>query len=300
MLGRAMRRARSPQGHHDDDAAVPRWGRALLAAERAAAAAHSVGSATRLELLCSLLPPSARDAVTARVFARQATYLPGGTTFDEGLFDWERAALADPAFPARGRVLLGGAGGGRELRGLCELGYDVLALEPSERLSAGAAAVAARCAPGAARVERASYSALCAAVSARRGPLWGALAAAPLDAVVLGWGSLPHVTEATARVALWTALHALAPQAPVLLSHYAPGDFPERSRAERLATHLRRAMAGLGAPGAATPGLRFLPHAGFVAVLPTEALVAEAAVAGYDPLWIRARPYRHALLHAPR
>ena len=46
--------------------------------------------------------------------------------FEDGLFPWERAEIV-ASFPPSGRILLGAAGGGRELFDLCRMGYEVLA-----------------------------------------------------------------------------------------------------------------------------------------------------------------------------
>ena len=94
----------------------------------------------RTELLLAGADAPTRDAVNALVFSAEDTYAPGGPTFTRGLFAWEREALAHPAFPRGGRLLLGGAGGGRELVALAAMGYTVDAFEPAGALLAALAA----------------------------------------------------------------------------------------------------------------------------------------------------------------
>lgn len=61
-----------------------------------------------------------------------------------GLFEWEAAALAAD-FPVTGRIVVTGAGAGREVPALLERGYDVVGYEPNPRLVQQASA----CSPSA-------------------------------------------------------------------------------------------------------------------------------------------------------
>ncbi len=97
----------------------------------------------RDEMLWAWTLPESRERANRAIFGHARTYYPGGSTFERGLFDWERAAITSPPFPPSGRILLGGAGAGRELAGLCKMGYKVLAFEPSAALAEAAVAVAA-------------------------------------------------------------------------------------------------------------------------------------------------------------
>lgn len=274
-------------------AAPPRWTRALLALDRGWQALAGVEGVVRDELLCGLVPPAQRDALTTWCYARRGTYLPDGVLHRGGLFEWERAAIARPPFPASGALLLGGAGGGREIAGLCAAGYRVVAFEPSAALVAGARAVAD--AHSGARALRASYADLVRAAAAGDGPL-AAVLDETFDGVVLGWGSLSHVVAPADRVALFRALRRLAPGAPVLASFIGGPAFEPRGRAEQLRRGLRAALRRAGAPGAGAPGLRFSPDAGFHVALSAEVIAAEAAAAEYRVAWSAATPYPHLLL----
>jgi hypothetical protein len=276
---------------------IPPWARALLLADRAVHSSVRLAALVRTELLLAGLSADAREAVNAAVFSAEDTYAPGGPTFAHGLFAWERAAFATTPFPSSGRVLLGGAGGGRELAGLSALGYEVTAFEPAPALAEALAAVAARH-PGSHAV-CASYADLVRAARGDGGPL-AAIVGAPYDAVVLGWASLSHLTDPAARAALLAALPAIAPGAPVLLSYLGPDDDGRANgRVERIRSPLRRGLAlGLGRDAPA-PGVGFQPGAGFYQRFSAGEIEALAAGAGYTAVLHEREPYPHAIL-APR
>lgn len=162
---------------------------------------------------------------------------------DAGLFEWEREWLDEALPPAPARVLVSGAGRGREVVALQRRGYEVDALEPSS-----AHGELTRVCRG--RSWRLAHQDL----AAGRGP------DGPYDAVLLGWGSFSYVLEPEAREALVARLDALCPAGPLLAS------FARRveSRSAALAHgaevggKLLRARRGLD------PGVSFLPHAGFL------------------------------------
>lgn len=262
-----------------------------MAAHRALDRWHDQRAAATLELLRSGLPAAARAPFTDTIFARQPTYAPGGARYADGLFDWERAALEHPAWPRAGRVLVGGAGGGRELAALAALGYEVVAFEPSAL--ADDLARAALAAPTACAALRGDYAALVRALTEGDGPLRALAPPARYDAVVLGWGSLSHVLEPGAHRALLGALRRAWPAAPVLLSVHR---LPESPALPLAARAVRRVSRGLRLPGAALPeAVSLLPFAGFVYRFTEAELRALAAGAGYDAA-TRMRPYAHAVL----
>src|SRR5262245_29124446 len=76
----------------------------------------------------------ASDAVLARfnvlAYGRLEAYQLGSSAFRH-LFPWEKNVVATYFPPPPARVLIGGAGGGREVLALAEMGYEVVAFEPS-------------------------------------------------------------------------------------------------------------------------------------------------------------------------
>lgn len=254
---------------------LPLWLRALDAAARVTERLARLASAIREETAIAWIPPDARASLTARVFDRERTYAPSGNIFKLGLFPWEIELLAPP-FPARGRIIVGGAGGGREALALLERGYSVVAFDPaSELVRAGEPALAAfggvlRCASyeDVVRCARGDESALSDAFRE------------PFDGVVLGWGSLSLVISDAERLSLFRALRTLAPRAPVLLTFDEPATgetTPGRARAL-----LRRAYSRFGAPGYSGERMRYAPWAGVIRESAPDEVEAVVRAAGYE------------------
>jgi hypothetical protein len=269
----------------------------VLTLDHAATRVARVGEVLRDEWLFAWVPTRARSQVTAALYTTQSTYLPGGPRFDAGLFDWERRVLATPPFPSHGRVLLGGAGGGRELVGLSALKYRVVAFEPSSTLAAGAKQLAAGI--DGTEVYQASYADLIRAIRCGEGPLAKALLNEHFDAIVLGWGSFSHLTDPDERVALLHAVRDLAPDAPVMLSWLPPPTMPGVD-ATKVQQVLRRLFAVLGASGTISPGDGFISGAGFYTGMVASQVKALADDAGYCMVLDERWPYPHALLEPKR
>jgi hypothetical protein len=248
---------------------LARW---ILRIDRARGRAHRALGVARDEMLCALLDDRERAALTAEIYSQHQTFLPGGQTFRGGLFKWEEHALAHPLFPKQGRILIGGAGGGREMVALCERGYEVVAFEPSDLVS-GAIESAARIGPHA-RALRGSYADLIEAVERGSGPL-GSIGSLEHDAVVLGWASFAFVTAQDERNALLRALRRVCPNGPVLMS-FLPNKEQSRSLGERWRPRLRRALRT-----SAPPELRFLVGNGFVMLASAAQIEDLAARNGY-------------------
>jgi hypothetical protein len=256
---------------------IPLWARALRGVDRAAWYAYQAHQVARDELFFAWLKPELRSALTVLAYSDMRSYLPGGTTFEEGLFAWEQSLFAESCIPRSGRVLLAAAGGGRELRALLEAGYSVSAFEPNPRLFAGCAQVASQHAS--AQVLQAAYSDLTAAVGGE-GPL-AALAGQRFDWVLFGWGSFTHLTERGAQIAALRAVRALAPQAPLALSFYLRKPEAEGGRAQRLRRAVRRALSYLGANQAIDSGLGYSYIGGFVYSFTREQIRELASLAHY-------------------
>lgn len=252
---------------------LPLWARALLSLDRYALRAFRAYETLRDEVLLGRLDPAFHASLTAEAYAAErAAYLPGGARFEAGLFDWEATVLERLVLPGRARILLGAAGGGRELAVLLSMGHDVIAFEPNESLLAGANAVSAK--GGGPAVIRASLEDLIDAAKGS-GPL--ANIRGPFDLVVLGWVSLSHVTESRTHAALLQAIHRLCPGAPVLASFLVrSAEAGNESRAPvpgavLLARRLRTFP----------PALAYLPRAGVVYRFSRDEIHRLASEAGY-------------------
>ena len=271
---------------------LPLWIRFVLAADRGASAAARAVSALRDELLLAWVRPEHRARITEALYAVQDAYAPGGRTYEQGLFEWEAQALAHPRVPRSGRVLVGGAGGGREIAALRERGYHVIGFDPCDPLVRGAqqrfgddAGVVVVCG---------SYEDLVRAAVDPRHPLAVAMAGPPLDLVVLGWGSFSYVSSEAEATTLLRTIRSLAPAAPVLLSFLRPAISP--SAIAGLRARLRRLLARLGAPGRPGAGDAFTPWAGFYRAVAMTEIRTLADAAGYEVALLREDWYAHALL----
>ncbi len=271
---------------------IPRWVTALQWAGKTAWYVYRTEEVVRDELLRAWLDPEVRPLVTERDYARASSYLPGGATFERGLFDWESDVLASLHFPKSGRILLGAAGGGRELLALSERGFEVVAFEPNARLRAGAEAVA-RAHPRASVID-ATYADLVQAARGRTGPLADVVASGPFDGVILGWGSLTHLMTSEEHLELLKATRACAPCGPTLISFFMRPTAPN-GNSERLRAGLRALFSTLGAKQP-PDGIGYEMGTGFVYYFTEEEVHRLAFEAGYEVAHLRAHSFPHAVL----
>lgn len=264
----------------------PRWARAVLAVDRVFEQIRDAEKALRDELLLSLTSNEERSALTVDIYDRREAYLPGGVRHG-GLFDWEVRMVADRRFPRAGKLLIGAAGGGRELSALTRIGYEVHAFEPAPQLCEGAARSINQ--PGRGKVLRGDYDALIAAVRGD-GPL-SELTHERYDAAILGWGSYSHVLEETTRIELLRALRVLVPSGPVLIS------FIPRTLGSGVAgpwlLAIRKIIPRIGAPRS---DMIFDATAGFFVLFSRRRLEKEARAAGYEVVVHGETPDGHAML----
>jgi hypothetical protein len=274
-------------GEKNGDAATvmaTRWIRWIMQLDRAVEWGSRAARSLLMELPCLLVPPTRLEEVTAWVYSREKRYLPGTDFFQQGLFAWELELLRTAPFPREGRLLLGGAGGGRELVALSSLGYRVVAFEPSALVEA-VRDVAHRC--PAAQAHTASYGDIIRLVRGE-GTVLARVFDEPFHGIVLGWGSLSHVLDPAERHCLFPALRTLAPSAPIVCSFLVLGEPRSRSRGRWLRLRLRGRRVD--------PNLRFWPHIGFVHLFTRGEITTLAGSAGYEVARYEEEPYPHALL----
>jgi hypothetical protein len=143
--------------------------------------------------------------------------------FRRELFRWERDVVTRWFPPAPARVVIGGAGGGREAFALAAQGYRIVAFEPSVALArslAGAAPAGVETYLG--RYERLPIVEGIATgerVNLRDGP--------PFGAAVFGWTSYSHLRAEAQRVRALQEVAALC-EGPVLISFYPARHQPRR------------------------------------------------------------------------
>ena len=219
-----------------------------------------------------LVTAYASDAVLAAyndiAYGTTPTYDAGTAQFREKLFNWE-ADLVRQVFPGPpSRVLVGGAGGGREAFQLAAMGYTVTAFEPSPAL---AASMRDRAAQTGAAVEAllGRYEEMPLLRHVGSGEPRD-LSGDRFSAALIGWSSLSHLRDAAARIATLRAF-ADVTDGPVAASF-----FLRRPAASRP----HRARKFLGTLGRRREGDSFTPNIGFFHFSSREELAGEVAAAG--------------------
>jgi hypothetical protein len=274
-------------------------GPALLL-NRLAAAAHlalgRVDTALR-ELPVVLSSPELASRLTLSYFRHARQYVePSQQT--RGLFPFEQR-MVERFFPKPpGRVLVHGAGAGREPLALVELGYRVEAYEPVAMLaSAGQRLLRERGLDVPLRVATIQSWAENVATTA------------PCDAVFLGWATWSHLLRSEERVSALRAFRRICPRGPVLMSFYrndALYDLTERGETGAELVPFGHRISHALRHGLRERVLRLPPvergttwAAGyFYHAVEAAELEAEAALGGYQVAFWEADPrrYPHAVL----
>jgi SAM-dependent methyltransferase len=225
----------------------------------------------RSSLVARFAPDGVLDAFNDLTYGVTGVYRPDAPNYRSQLFNWEQEAIARvfPEPPAR--VLIGGAGGGREAFALAARGYEVVAFEPSPPL---ADSMAAHAVDGRVRALVGRYEDLPrvtvpnsdAAISLDELP--------PFDASLFGWTSYSHVRHRANRVRALREMAAVT-DGPVIVSFYlATGHSQRPGRMRKLAT----ALGLTGGPD------HFTTHVGFYHLSTPGELRLEAAEAGLEIL----------------
>lgn len=196
-----------------------------------------------------------------------------------GFQAWE-GPLVERAFPQGARVVVTGAGGGREVLALLERGYDAVGYEPHAGLvRAGSALLSRRGYPDRLReMQRDVFPS----------------GTGPIDALLVGWGSYMLSPGRERRVAfIRAARERMDDDAPALLSFFV------RSPSERdyvrlaAAANVVRRVRGLEA---VEVGDALRPN--FVHHFTRDELQAELVAAGFTLELYEERPYGHAVARA--
>jgi hypothetical protein len=159
------------------------------------------------ELMVTLVPPSEWHQFNDRVYTRITLYT--SDHHNSTLFDWERRVI-DNYFPhPPARILIGAAGGGREMLYLSKMGYDVAGFEPIVSLVNNIQRIIDK---------NKLLCSLCAGYEELTNGIPIIESNAPFQAIILGWTSLAHVGEEPIRKKLFQKLRQLCPAGPVLVS----------------------------------------------------------------------------------
>jgi 2-polyprenyl-3-methyl-5-hydroxy-6-metoxy-1,4-benzoquinol methylase len=167
----------------------------------------------RSEVVAALASDAVLDRFNEIAYGQTHAYRPDTTDFRAYLFPWEEVVVRDQ-FPKPGaRVLVGGAGGGREPLALAEMGFDVVAFDPAEPLIAALG----RQAPPSVTALPGAYEDM--------DTLFGE--GDRFDAAIVGWGSFSHLRDEETRIATLRSFARLT-EGPILVSFLAlkPGGIP--------------------------------------------------------------------------
>jgi hypothetical protein len=188
----------------------------LILASRLIDKSYSLFERARSALILAFAPEAVIIRFNDLAYGRDLSYHPESPTFRRGLFAWEERAIARyfPRPPAR--VLVGGAGGGREVLALAEKGYEVTAFEPSPPLAAAMSCHFAE--RSNIEVYRARYEDMPHLFPARPDAPSTTLEEGPrFRAAVLGWGSYSHLRTKAQRIHTLSSF-ARYVQGPILVS----------------------------------------------------------------------------------
>jgi hypothetical protein len=188
----------------------------MIHASRGVDRAFGLFGRLRAELVLALADDAVLDRFNDLTYSGAGDYDPSSDVFLDFLFPWEQAML-DRFFPQPpARVLVGGAGSGREAFALVERGYEVVAFEPSTGL---ARSMAKRVGPGMKmEVYRAAYEDLPTLSQALpEGAPASVEDLGPFEASLLGLGSFTHLRRAEDRAATLRAFGSVT-EGPVVVS----------------------------------------------------------------------------------
>jgi hypothetical protein len=247
----------------------------------------------RSSVVARFAPDAVLDAFNDLTYGVTGVYRPDAPNYRSELFNWEQEAIAH-AFPTPpARLLIGGAGGGREAFALAERGYEVVAFEPSPAL---AAVMADHASPNVGAASPGVGAASPDVGAAFRRPIgvrafvgryedlpnvrtpsgttpFSLRELPPFDAALLGWTSYSHLRHRADRIQALREMAAVT-AGPVIASFYlATGTSPDRtSRARKVAT----ALGLTGGPD------HFTTHVGFYHLSTPAELRSEAVDAGLE------------------
>jgi hypothetical protein len=187
------------------------------------------------------------------------SYRAGSSMFRTGLFGWEERAIREffPRAPAR--VLIGGAGGGREAFALVGNGYDVVAFDPAPALAASMCTAASTLRAGSLNAYCAAYADLPYLPPTGQSPGCDLTAGPPFDAAILGWTSFSHLSTDDERIDALRRVGRLV-CGPILVSYFgrSGGGGPARSSG---------AFAGLRRRAERRGSAMFTPAIGYARLL---------------------------------
>ncbi|MFZ0278814.1 MAG: class I SAM-dependent methyltransferase [Candidatus Sulfotelmatobacter sp.] len=203
------------------------------------------------------------NAVTAEHFD-QSKYYASTEHNLSGFFGWEKSVV-DRFFQRGSRILVAGAGGGREVLALRKAGFDAEGFECSVPLVRASEQIFER-------LGESKYVTFCEADGVPEGPR-------TYDGLVVGWTVYTHIPTKVRRVAFLQALKQRAlPGSPLLVSYFAQSRASEDVLVYRTARLWRLLLRGRTEP--LEVGDR-ISYARFVRSFTSDEVEAELRAAGF-------------------
>jgi SAM-dependent methyltransferase len=246
-----------------------RAGAVILRATTAIDAAYRMFDRVRSALVTKYASDSVLAAYSDRMYAATSAYRADSPNFREGLFHWEEDMISRVFPTPPGRVLVGGAGGGREAFALAARGFEVVAFDPSHGLAQSMAARAKAVPSVTPLIGR--YEDLPRLRHADTNDVADVRELGPFKATVFGWTSFSHIRRRPERVAALRAAAAVT-DGPVVISFFLRTAGPQGP--ERFVQRVGRKL------GLAYNGDQFTPYIGLFHKSSREELQAEIADAG--------------------
>lgn len=238
--------------------------------------------------LAEALSEGERIDLSRDIYNTKRKELEGEATLHEWENPWFERRLPRP--PAR--ILIGGAGTGREARVLQQRGYVLTTFEPAPNaVNKSKQFLGANC-----DVHIGSYEELNRAVLEREPNELQLIAEKQFDAIIAGWGSLNFVISAKERELFFQTCRVLCPKGP-LLGSFALQEFNRENKYIAITTHgARRAGKALAWVRRIDSSIfrknPFALGAGtYLSLLEIEAL---ASAAKYSVIWETEPGYPHA------
>lgn len=175
--------------------------------------AYRLFAYVRASVILRMVSTAVQDAYSEASHGNHGPFRPDHPSFRSVLFHWEQRALAEFFPDPPGRVLVGGAGGGREALALASLGYGVVAFDPCRQL----VELLSNYAPPSVEVYLGAYQDLPVLLNFRSGRREQLDEETKYDAAIMGWTSFSHLRSREQRLEVLRYFSEMT-EGPVLLS----------------------------------------------------------------------------------
>lgn len=215
------------------------------------------------ECVIALVEEREWEKICVETYKKTVMYGPGSDR--RKLFRWEIEALAETFPKPPSSLLVLGAGGGREMRGLMEMGYRVFGVDPNQTAIESAARQLG---------DNQNYLGTSDFSHADLIKNPGLLPPYRFDGIVMGWGVISHAATMHTLKSLFRTLRERYGPVPMLISWFGESDRPPT-------TELCRAVINFFKPYPGSEIARLSRHVGAYWTFPNRALDSILRDSGY-------------------